>query len=86
MCPEVPEQSGVEQGGDVGAVQELAHLPGVHGQCGAAVGEGQVGSGQAGGEPGGGDGTAAFGPGGVGGEYGGSDGQPMQGEGTAQLG
>lgn len=82
---EVVQQAGVEEGPDVGAVQELAGLPGVQGQGGGAGGEREP-FGEAGGELFRGDVTALFGPGGVGGQDGGVDGDPVEGESAVEFG
>ena len=82
---QVVQESGVEEGGDGGALREVAGLPGVQGQrdgTGRAIGGRR--------EPVrqlcGGDGAAAFRPGRVGGQDGGVDGHPVQREGAVQLG
>ncbi|MGX1314913.1 hypothetical protein RKD24_005032 [Streptomyces calvus] len=86
MTAEVAEQPGVQQGGELGAVADLAELPGVYGKGHEPVRQGQFGSGEPCREQGRGDSASALRPGGVGGEQGGSDSHPVQGEGTAQLG
>ncbi len=86
MRSEVPEQAGVQQFRRLGAVADLADLPGVHGQCGVPVGQRQPGAGEPGGELLGRHGAAAIGPGRVSGEYGGGDGHPVQRKGAARLG
>jgi hypothetical protein len=80
------EEAAVEQGGDRFAVPQLAGLPRVQREGGTALGQREVGFGEAPGEVVGGDGTAALGPGRVGYEKGGSDNHPVQGKGAAQLG
>ncbi len=82
---QVVQEPGVAEGGDGGALEQVAGLPGVQGKGGRAVGQREPG-GEPAEEPGGGDGAAAFGPGGVGGEGGGFDGEPVQGEGAVQFG
>lgn len=86
MGAQVLEQSGIEQRGGLGAVPDLAELPGVQREGRAAVGQRKFGAGQASGELGGDDGPAAFGPGRVGGKDRGVDSEPVQGKGAAQLG
>jgi hypothetical protein len=83
---EVPEESGAQQGGRLGAVPDLARLPGVQRQCGEAPGQREVRAGEPFGEPVGGQGPAAFRPCRVGRAHRGRDREPVQREGAAQLG
>lgn len=85
MRPEVVQEPRVEEGGDGGALEEVAGLPGVQGKGGGAVGDAESG-GEPAEQPFGGDETAAFGPGRVGGEDGGVHRGPVQGEGAVELG
>lgn len=83
---EVAQESRVEQGRRTWAVAYLARLPRVQRQGGISVGQGQLRSGEPGGEQPRGYSPAAFGPGGVGGEYGVGDRQPVQREGASRFG
>src|SRR5690349_19501466 len=82
---QVPEQSGVEKRGGLGAELYLAELPRVQRQGRVSVGQCQGGAGEAPGELRGGDGATAFGPGRVGGEKRGIDREPVQEEGATQF-
>ncbi len=82
---DVVQESGIAEGGDGGALEQVAGLPGVQGKGGGAVGQ-RESWGDPAEEPGGGHRAAAFGPGGVGGEDGGGDGEPVQREGAVEFG
>ncbi len=82
---QVVQESRVAEGGDAGALEEFAGLPGMQGKGGGVVGQRKTG-----GEPAEelrrGDGAAALGPCGFGGECGGIDREPVQGKGAVEFG
>ncbi len=82
---QVVQKSRVMEGGDGGALEQVAGLPGVQGKGGGAVGQREPG-GESAEELWGGHGAAALGPGRFAREGRGFDREPVQGEGTVEFG
>lgn len=79
MRAQVVQEPRVVEGGDGGALEQVAGLPGVQGKRGGAGGQREPG-GEPAEELGCGDGAAALGPGRFAGEGGGFDREPVQGK------